>query len=133
MAGNIEIDTARLTLDSSASISSTSNSEFFGGDAGTITVKTGDSVRLLGNSSLTTEAKGAGGGKIDVSAGNEIYLFNGKITSSVKQGKAKAGMLLRIQNMSSRIRGISPPMPKKEMAGQSSSILTPLSNQQTAK
>ncbi|MCP4349463.1 MAG: filamentous hemagglutinin N-terminal domain-containing protein [Desulfobacterales bacterium] len=91
MAGNIEIDTARLTLDSSASVSSTSNSEFLGGNAGTITVKAGDSVKLLGNSSLTTEAKGAGGGKIDVSAGNEIYLFNGGITSSVKQGEGKGG------------------------------------------
>ncbi len=42
------------------------------------------------DSSLTTEAKGAGG-KINIDAGNKIYLHNGGITSSVKQGKGEGG------------------------------------------
>jgi len=54
-------------------------------------ISAGDSLRLSGESAVTTEAKGAGGGKIFVNAGNEIYLLNSDITSSVKLGEGKGG------------------------------------------
>ncbi|MDM8524061.1 filamentous hemagglutinin N-terminal domain-containing protein [Desulfococcaceae bacterium HSG8] len=90
-AGDISLTADRLELDNGASVFSESLYDENGGEAGTITVKAADSVRLTGNSKLTTEARGAGGGIISVNAGNEIYLVNGRITSSVKQGKGKGG------------------------------------------
>ncbi|MDM8524781.1 filamentous hemagglutinin N-terminal domain-containing protein [Desulfococcaceae bacterium HSG8] len=89
-AGEIHIDVSQLDSDNGAMISSKSKAAENGGDAGTIIVNAKDSLRLSGNSALTTEAESAGGGKIFVNAG-EIYLFRGEITSSVRQGEGKGG------------------------------------------
>ena len=89
-AGNVTLTAKTLDMDTQSQISSASNAVNFGGDAGEIKVSA-DNVRLTGNASLTTESKGAGGGKINVNAGNDIYLLNGRITSSVKQGEGKGG------------------------------------------
>jgi|GEM_PF-330458 len=90
-AGDIMLKVNRLDIGDGASVVSESSSEIFGGSAGTITVEAGDSVRLSGEKALSTDAKGAGGGKIDVTAGNEIYLLNGGISSSVLIGVGKGG------------------------------------------
>jgi len=84
-AGDIMLEAAGVELRNDASVSSASLSQTGGGEAGTVTINTDDSVRLSDNGSLTTNAKSAGGGKISVNAGNDIYLFNGEITSSVSQ------------------------------------------------
>ncbi|OQY59882.1 MAG: hypothetical protein B6245_04235, partial [Desulfobacteraceae bacterium 4572_88] len=90
-AGDIMLKVNRLDIGDGASVVSESSSEIFGGSAGTITVNAADSVRLGGEKALSTDAKGAGGGKIDVTAGNEIYLLNGGISSSVLIGVGKGG------------------------------------------
>jgi len=90
-AGDIDMNADFLQMDNDTSVSSASKSADKGGDAGTITVNAADSVRLTGNSALTTEAESAGGGRIFVNAGDKIYLLNGRITSSVKQGEGKGG------------------------------------------
>jgi len=89
-AGDITLEVGRLELDNNASVTSASTLPENGGEAGLITVNA-DSVRLSENSSLSTEAKSAGGGKISVNAGNEIYLHDSQITSSVKQGYGNGG------------------------------------------
>ncbi len=89
-AGEIHLDVSSLEL-KDASVSSESTAAEHGGKAGIITVQAEDSVRLLENGSLTTEAESSGGGKIFVNAGNQIYLFKGTITGSVKQGEGNGG------------------------------------------
>ncbi len=91
-AGNIEMEIGRLELSDGSSIFSASRlTSKKAGAAGTITIDSVDSVRLLGESSLSTEAMGAGGGRISVNAGNSVYLLNAEITSSVMQGEGKGG------------------------------------------
>ncbi len=90
-AGDIMLKVNRLDIGTGASVVSESSSEIFGGSAGTIMVEAADSVRLDGARALSTDAKGAGGGKIDVTAGNEIYLLNDGISSSVAIGEGKGG------------------------------------------
>ncbi len=90
-AGEIDLNISRLQLENNAAISSKSNAEENGGNAGTINVSASDSVKISGNSTITTEANGAGGGKISVKAGNEIYLYNGDITGTVLIGAGDGG------------------------------------------
>ncbi len=90
-AGDITLKVNRLDIGTGASVVSESSSGRFGGSAGTITVKAADSVRLGGAGALSTDAKGAGGGRIDVNAENEIYLLNGGISSSVAIGEGRGG------------------------------------------
>ncbi|MDM8550075.1 hypothetical protein QUF72_08365, partial [Desulfobacterales bacterium HSG2] len=90
-AGDIMLKVNRLDIGDGASVVSESSSEIFGGSAGTVTVEAADSVRLGGKKALSTDAKGAGGGRIDVTAGNEIYLLDGGISSSVAIGVGKGG------------------------------------------
>ena len=90
-AGDIMLKVNRLDIGTGASVISESSSGRFDGTAGTITVEAADSVRLDGAGALSTDAKGAGGGRIDVNAGNEIYLLNGGISSSVAIGEGKGG------------------------------------------
>jgi len=89
-AGDITLETGRLEMDSNTSVTSASTLPENGGEAGSISVNA-DSVRLSGGSFLSTEAKSAGGGKISVNAGDEIYLHDSEITSSVKQGYGAGG------------------------------------------
>jgi hypothetical protein len=78
-------------LDANASIQSESTATIFGGSAGTIHITSQDSVRLLGQSSLSTRTCDAGGGKVFVSAVKSISLLNGEISSSVRQGAGEGG------------------------------------------
>ncbi|QTA84803.1 filamentous hemagglutinin N-terminal domain-containing protein [Desulfonema magnum] len=91
MAGDIALKTPRLEMSGNSAISSESISENQGGNAGSITLQVSESMKLSGYSSVTTEASGAGGGKILVNAGNLIYLLRGEITSSVQVGEGKGG------------------------------------------
>ncbi|MCP4691886.1 MAG: S-layer family protein [Desulfobacterales bacterium] len=79
-----------LNHESVVTSESTSDSDN-AGKAGKITVIAADSVELFANSKLTTRAVEAGGGQIDVDAGNMIYLLDGEITSSVQQGAGNGG------------------------------------------
>ncbi len=91
-AGDIAVETGNIKLESGSSVASESLSENpNAGEAGMIMISTADSINLSGSSAVTTEARGAGGGKIFVSAGNEIYLLDSDITSSVKFGGGKGG------------------------------------------
>ncbi len=90
-AGDITMEVSNLVIEGNAAVSSESRAPENGGDAGTIAVSAEDSVRLSDKSSLTTEAAGAGGGKIFVNAGNRIYLLGTDITSSVKIGEGNGG------------------------------------------
>jgi len=90
-AANISINVNNIQLDANASIQSESTATKFGGNAGTIQIHANDSVRLQGNSSLSTKTLDAGGGKVFVDAEKSISLFNGEITSSVRQGAGEGG------------------------------------------
>jgi len=89
-AGAIDLTAPEIRLET-ASVSSGSKSEFDGGDAGTISVSAGNSVRISGNSALTTESNDAGGGGITVSAGDILHLNNSQITTSVNGGSGSGG------------------------------------------
>jgi len=90
-AGAIDLTASEIRLDTGASVSSGSKSEFDGGDAGTVSISAGDSVRISGNSTLTTESNDAGGGGITVSAGNMLHLNDSQITTSVHGGAGSGG------------------------------------------
>ncbi len=90
-AGSVIIDAGWLGLESESEISSASRSEKSGGDAGIITLRVRDSVKLSGNSAITTEAQDAGKGQIVMDIGDRIYLLDGKITTAVKGGGNDAG------------------------------------------
>ncbi|MCP4693170.1 MAG: filamentous hemagglutinin N-terminal domain-containing protein, partial [Desulfobacterales bacterium] len=90
-AGEINLRTSDLFLDHGSVVTSESESEStHAGKAGKITVIAGDSVELFAGGRLTTQAAGAGGGQIDVTAGNMIYLLDGEITSSVKESEGES-------------------------------------------
>ncbi len=89
-AGDISVKAPRLDLESRSFVSSESLSEEEGGPAGSITFE-GSSINISGDSAITTEALGAGGGKIFLNSEKTIYLLNGKITSSVKIGEGQGG------------------------------------------
>ncbi len=89
--GSVVIDAGWLGLESESEISSASRSEKSGGDAGVITLRVRDSVKLSGNSAITTEAQDAGKGQIVMDIGDRIYLLDGKITTSVRGGGNDAG------------------------------------------
>jgi len=90
-AANISINVDNIQLNVNASIQSESTATKFGGSAGTIQIHAKDSVKLLGNSSLSTKTLDAGGGKVFVDAEKSISLLNGEITSSVRQGAGEGG------------------------------------------
>jgi len=89
-AGDISVKAPRLELESKSFVSSESLSEDQGGPAGSITFE-GYSINISGGSAITTEALGAGGGKIFLNSDKTIYLLGGKITSSVKIGEGEGG------------------------------------------
>ncbi len=95
-AGSIIIDTDRLVLNSESAISSASTSENAGGDAGTINVRAADAVSLS-HSKITTQAEDAGKGQIDIQTGNELYLFDSEISTSIKKGENDAGNITLTQ------------------------------------
>jgi len=99
-------------LDNNAKISSESEStKEYGGNAGEIIiakkikierhedgtilliepVESADSVRLRNDSTLTTNAEGAGGGKISIAAKKSLHLSDSEITTSVSHGEGGGG------------------------------------------
>jgi len=62
-----------------------------GGDAGQVII-TADNIQLS-NSEISTESVSAGGGSIEINNNNLVFLNNGKITASVKEGKGNGGNL----------------------------------------
>jgi tetratricopeptide (TPR) repeat protein len=90
-AGSIKIITNNLSLENQASISSDSHSAKWGGNAGEITIDSNDKINITKNSSITTSAKNAGGGKIHTLAEENLITLNGKIASSVKFGIGNGG------------------------------------------
>ncbi len=90
-ATDIAVNVKRLEADSGSHISSESDSEYFGGDTGKIIIHADESVKLFGNSYLTTNGTDSGGGKVSVYVNDLLYLHNSDITSSVKQGVGNGG------------------------------------------
>ena len=97
-AGDIDIKTNRLTMDTFASIASESLAKEDGGAAGRINVQSDDSIVIKNNSAFTTEAvntisidKSLDNGKIEIDTNNQLQMFNGKITTSVKGGAGHGG------------------------------------------
>lgn len=90
-ASDIVLTAREIELDSGSAITSESKSEYLGGDAGTVTINSNDSLKLSGGSSLTVSGSDSGGGKISIRAGNSLYLSDSEITSNVTQGIGKGG------------------------------------------
>jgi filamentous hemagglutinin family protein len=91
MAGDITVQTGGFELSGGSAVSSESTlPSDTGGDAGTIVLDTRD-LTLTSGSAVTTEAEGGGGGRIFVTADNQLYLLNSNITSSVNQGIGQGG------------------------------------------
>jgi len=98
-AGDIIFTGKDLLLTNNASISSSSNHKIHGGAAGTISIQTEDSIRVINNSRLSTEAVNmatdniddALSGKISLAPKKLLYLYNSDITTSVKGGSGNGG------------------------------------------
>lgn len=87
-AGDIHIETPMLTIESGASLKSESTGK---GDAGSITVKASDFVKL-NNGEISTSSKSTGGGKINIGVGKLLYLLaKANIATDVEAGKEKGG------------------------------------------
>ena len=86
--GDIALDVTRLGLKNGASISAESTST---GDAGSILINAGESIHLLDNSSVSTEAEFSGGGRITINTRDLLYLLRSRITSSVADGSGNGG------------------------------------------
>lgn len=89
-AGDIYVSTNRLMMENHSAISSSSTAKQNGGDAGTITIDTKDSIQLI-NSSITTEAISAGGGLIHLITDNLLSMENSKVSTSVWLGRGNGG------------------------------------------
>ncbi len=90
-AGDILLETCRLHLSSGAVISSASTSAHNGGDAGTVFIQACDFISMSGNSAITTRAEDAGKGRITIGTGDRVYVWDSKITTSIKKGGDDAG------------------------------------------
>ena len=87
--GSITVNTTdRVTMTGGASITASSAGP---GNAGDILINAGQQLDLMGNSSITTEAKTASGGNIDIRAVDRVRLINSEISSSVRGGASTAG------------------------------------------
>ena len=88
--GNVSINTAQMALTEHATISATSTGTP-DANAGNIAVVIGNSLRIQ-NSAITTSATTADGGNISITTtGSQLYLLNGKITTSVQSGLGQGG------------------------------------------
>jgi len=97
-AGDILLSVNKLLLDTKSSVSSESLASEDGGAAGRIWLTAKNDVTIQNNSALTTEAvntistdQSLDNGKIDVHVKDQIYIINGKITTSVKGGAGHGG------------------------------------------
>jgi filamentous hemagglutinin family protein len=99
-AGNIEFNVDNFVLDNNSAILSSSSSKSHGGFAGTITINAKESISVLNNSEISTEAANTVketinderlNGKISLFASHNIFLFNSEISSNVKGGSVNGG------------------------------------------
>src|SRR5206468_3517423 len=91
--GNVSINTAQMALTEHATISATSTGTP-DANAGNIAVVIGNSLRIQ-NSAITTSATTADGGNISITTtGSQLYLLNGKITTSVQSGLGQGGNII---------------------------------------
>ena len=87
--GNIMIVADRsVELNSGAAISASSTSS---GNAGNINIDAGKQLDLSGKSSITTEAKQASGGNIDLQATDRIRFVDSTLSASVSDGPGGGG------------------------------------------
>jgi len=94
IAGDIDISNATHLSLNNASISSESLSNILGGAAGKINISSKNEISMINNSVLTTEARSAGGGQIRINSnemGKILKVFNGAITTNVKDGRGNGG------------------------------------------
>jgi filamentous hemagglutinin family protein len=89
VGGNIFVSANSVTLQNGASISASSTGS---GNAGNIWLNAGQRL-MVRDSFITTEAKKAGGGNIDVIAIDRIHLANGRISTSVLEGSGDSGKI----------------------------------------
>ena len=91
--GNVTIKTPEMALTEHATISATSTGTP-DANAGNIAVVIGNSLRIQ-NSAITTSATTADGGNISITTtGSQLYLLNGKITTSVQSGLGQGGNII---------------------------------------
>lgn len=82
------IATDQVTLSDGASITAHSTGP---ADAGTISINAGKQLDLMGKSSITTEAKQASGGDINLQATDRIRLLDSTLSASVSDGPGGGG------------------------------------------
>ncbi len=92
-SGKIEIEAQNIDVRDGARISSENRGS---GDAGGINIRADNTIKLLNNSMLTTEAEKAINndelnGKIIIYVGKMLYLNESKVASSVRGGEGKGG------------------------------------------
>ncbi|TKB67794.1 MAG: filamentous hemagglutinin N-terminal domain-containing protein [Nitrospira sp.] len=89
IGGSINITaTDQVTLTDGASITARSTGP---ADAGTISINAGQQLDLMGKSSITTEAKQASGGNINLQATDRIRLVDSTLSASVSDGPGGGG------------------------------------------
>ena len=87
--GNITLTAGQsVTISDGASVSASSTGP---GNAGDILINAGQQLDLMGKSSITTEAKQASGGDIDIRAIDRVRLVNSSINTSVFGGDGNGG------------------------------------------
>jgi len=86
-AGSIELEIGSLTLDTDASVSSASESEKNGGNAGTIAVRAEDTISMKNQSVITTSTSGEGAaGAITIDT-DDLTLNSGSSISSASKSE----------------------------------------------
>ena len=94
IGGSITVNTTdHVTMTSGASITASSTGPG-NANAGDISINAGQQLDLMGKSSITTEAKTAKGGNIDIHAVDRIRLVNSSITTSVLGGTGSGGNIM---------------------------------------
>ncbi|OQX27397.1 MAG: hypothetical protein BWK80_05425, partial [Desulfobacteraceae bacterium IS3] len=86
IGGNIEIESDRLEMSNRGSIEAKSTDT---GNAGDISIKSQD-IRIK-NSTVTTGAENAGGGRMAIDVSRLLFLSDGEMTTSVKSGEGNGG------------------------------------------
>ncbi len=85
--GDIELETAQLKMEDDALISSKSTGT---GDAGDIRIIRSNTIEME-NSTMTTEAETAGGGKMMINVRDSLLMSGSQMTTSVEHGEKDGG------------------------------------------
>ena len=89
--GNVNLVVNQLNLSDRSSISTKSNSGQNAGDAGNVFINASKRIILKDQSQVSTAARNAGGGLINVSLQDFLYMENSSINSSVMKGSENGG------------------------------------------